>query len=487
MFRRFLSRVLIWILAIFMVLVGADIHVESETDTTTACSPVGSFGLNPNGYLTLTVNKWVLTDSSIGGLYIRRSLNAITSKILGNRDGSNLCVIDVNQYNMPKTANMQNVNSGGLVGMYSHSHAIVVPVSGGCLLNATVVFPGLEDHLSVSVEPSGRSTCSTRVSIHTLHWHTAGLYSAYACNCDGEGRGAGRMSNSGNITTPALTQKGTGVYLRGHGAKEASKHTLLTYDVAVVAYNNGATVVYPATKEKTDAILLFAVLLLIGSGAFFVKHSMSVRDRNVLYVVLLLQVLSNILYAILEETKIGRRDGLSDIILTNVVYLFDFACCIAVWYVMIGVIKHLQLAAEDTDKAAISVHKLSLFTNFYTVAMVYVYISRLAIPMVKESIPYNYIWMTDVLMEAMTLAVFAALAFWFRPSTDNPYFNIPQNDDIDMEELEVGHENNAIGEFDCYTPSSVACGYPTVDTISKGLDEGNVRRIRHVTPAHKIL
>ncbi|KNC79136.1 hypothetical protein SARC_08463 [Sphaeroforma arctica JP610] len=559
------------------LLVKADNHTEFNSLTVTACTPVVQFGLKSGGELELNVNEWMLNSTSVSGIYIRRTLNSLTSQIQDRSDGGRFCVLDQWHVKNMKNGNKKKTKyhpKGGMGGMFTIQNSVIAQITNGCLEAPVVLFPGLEEYIAVEVtgntsvtSASGTNTCASRVALRITDDRAAGLYTAYACNCEGSGGGAGLVIPDGNTTAAQVLKEEetkTSLQERGYQRNHHKYHPPLTYNISVVAFNlqmdyaEGSDdrvtkrnylsagliplpqvyagcslcfgtlavwlgylmysgrehvnfvhvllvllvitkavslvlhsvwytrIQYVGTASEPwnilfyvlhfmKAMLMFAVLLLIGSGAFFVKHTISEKDQRVLYIVLGLQVLSNVAYMVLEEANIGDRASVADSMLSSLVYMVDFGCFVGVWYVMVGVIKHLQMATEDRDKHAVSVHKLNLFKRFYSVVIFYVYLSRLGIPMFADAIPYDYQWIPDALLQALAFGVFTMVAIWFRPAPDNPYFSIPQEDDIDVEEMELGTLVISEGADDARDDFEVS---PLVVASDTRDNESSMRRVR---------
>ena|SRR3990167_7469626 len=118
--------------------------------------------------------------------------------------------------------------------------------------------------------------------------------------------------------------------------------------------------------------MFFFVIALIGTGWAFIKPYLTERDRNVLLIVIPLQVISNAALIYVEETSPGSQEWFT-LISFSLFYLFspfwpslytflnqtlyydifrlvDIICCVAILVPIMGSIKHLQEAAQVDGK-----------------------------------------------------------------------------------------------------------------------------------------
>lgn len=185
--------------------------------------------------------------------------------------------------------------------------------------------------------------------------------------------------------------------------------------------------------------LLFFTIVLIGSGWAFVKHILSSSEKKVFMVVLPLQVISNVAYIILEESEQGEAGRP---VWKELFVLIDLICCGAILLPVIWSIRHLQDSSATDGKAAVSLEKLKLFRHFYIMVVCYVYFTRIIVYLLKITVPFQYEWLDSMFKEVATLVFFVMTGYKFRPASNNPYFAVATDDD--MEEVLIG--NTAIME-----------------------------------------
>ena len=52
--------------------------------------------------------------------------------------------------------------------------------------------------------------------------------------------------------------------------------------------------------------------------------------------------------------------------------------------------------------------------------------------LLRSTMPYRYVWVSDAAGELATLAFYVATGFYFRPNAQNPYLSL-NDDDIDLQ------------------------------------------------------
>lgn len=187
-------------------------------------------------------------------------------------------------------------------------------------------------------------------------------------------------------------------------------------------------------------VMLFIVIVLIGTGWSFLKPYLQDKEKKVLMVVIPLQVFANIASIVSEET--GQASNRSWMTWRQVFILLDIICCIAVLVPIVWSIKHLREASQTDGKAARNIIKLTLFRQYYIVVVSYIYFTRIVVFALKTVTTYQYMWTSDVAEEAATLAFYIFTGYKFRPVAQNPYFV------LDDEEEEAAREALKDEDFD---------------------------------------
>ncbi|KAM3911737.1 protein GPR107 isoform 2-T2 [Leptodactylus fuscus] len=211
-------------------------------------------------------------------------------------------------------------------------------------------------------------------------------------------------------------------------------HTIDYHYIATQGYPiEGWAVVYYITHLLKGA-LLFITIALIGTGWAFVKHILSDKDKKIFMIVIPLQVLANVAYIIIESTEEGTTDsGLWK----EILFLVDLMCCGAILFPVIWSIRHLQEASATDGKAAINLAKLKLFRHYYVMIVCFIYFTRIIAFLIKLAVPFQWKWMYQLLDEVATFVFFVLTGYKFRPASDNPYLQLPQDEDTDDLEMEA--------------------------------------------------
>ncbi|KAM8926407.1 protein GPR108 isoform 3-T3 [Lycaon pictus] len=176
--------------------------------------------------------------------------------------------------------------------------------------------------------------------------------------------------------------------------------------------------------------LLFITIALIGSGWAFVKYVLSDKEKKIFGIVIPLQVLANVAYIVIES----REEGASDYRLwKEILFLVDLICCGTILFPVVWSIRHLQDASGTDGKVAVNLAKLKLFRHYYIMVICYVYFTRIIAILLQVAVPFQWQWLYQLLVEGSTLAFFVLTGYKFQPAGNNPYLQLPQEDEEDMQ------------------------------------------------------
>uniref|UniRef100_A0A452UYR3 G protein-coupled receptor 107 n=1 Tax=Ursus maritimus TaxID=29073 RepID=A0A452UYR3_URSMA len=202
----------------------------------------------------------------------------------------------------------------------------------------------------------------------------------------------------------------------------------------------GWAVVYYITHLLKGA-LLFITIALIGTGWAFIKHILSDKDKKIFMIVIPLQVLANVAYIIIESTEEGTTEyGLWK----DSLFLVDLLCCGAILFPVVWALeRHLFVKMKKVNVpvilffslAAINLAKLKLFRHYYVLIVCYIYFTRIIAFLLKLAVPFQWKWLYQLLDEMATLVFFVLTGCKFRPASDNPYLQLSQEDDLEMESV----------------------------------------------------
>ncbi|KAJ7530074.1 hypothetical protein O6H91_15G077900 [Diphasiastrum complanatum] len=172
-------------------------------------------------------------------------------------------------------------------------------------------------------------------------------------------------------------------------------------------------------------IMLFTVIVLIGTGWSFLKPFLQDKEKKVLMIVIPLQVLANIASVVIDETGPSTKDFFT---WKQLFLLVDIICCCAILFPIVWSIKHLREASHTDGKAARNLVKLTLFRQYYIVVVSYIYFTRIIVFALTTVTAYRYRWVTQFCSELATIAFYIFTGHKFRPVAHNPYF-VLENDE----------------------------------------------------------
>jgi len=189
-------------------------------------------------------------------------------------------------------------------------------------------------------------------------------------------------------------------------------------------------------------LLLFTVVVLIGTGWSFLKPFLNDREKQVLMIVIPLQVFANIAVVILDENGPALNGWLE---WRDLFHLLDIICCCAILFPIVWSIKHLREAAMTDGKKIRNMNKLILFRQFYVMVVAYIYFTRIIVFLLKSTAAYNLTWLSNFAEEGATIAFYCVTGWMFRPIVDNPYLHLNE-DELELEDIEAIVEEGVEGK-----------------------------------------
>lgn len=178
-------------------------------------------------------------------------------------------------------------------------------------------------------------------------------------------------------------------------------------------------------------VLLFTVIVLIGTGWSFLKPFLQEKEKKVLMIVIPLQVLANIASIVIGETGPFIKDWVT---WNQVFLLVDIICCCAIIFPIVWSIRSLRETSKTDGKAARNLSKLTLFRQFYIVVIGYLYFTRIVVFALRTIAAYKYQWVANAAEEIASLAFYTIIFYMFRPLHKNEYFAL---DDEEEEAAEM--------------------------------------------------
>ncbi|KAK4746065.1 hypothetical protein SAY87_012377 [Trapa incisa] len=173
-------------------------------------------------------------------------------------------------------------------------------------------------------------------------------------------------------------------------------------------------------------IMLFTLIVLIGTGWSFLKPYLQDKEKKVLMIVIPLQVVANIAQVVIDEMGPFDKEWVT---WRQVFLLVDVVCCCAVLFPIVWSIKNLREAARTDGKAAVNLMKLTLFRQYYIVVICYIYFTRVVVYALETITSYKYMWTSVVAAELATLAFYVFTGYKFRPEAHNPYFMVDDDEE----------------------------------------------------------
>lgn len=203
--------------------------------------------------------------------------------------------------------------------------------------------------------------------------------------------------------------------------------------IAINGASEGWSIAY-FVFTSLRGVMLFTVILLIGSGWSLMKPYINEHEKKIMFLVLALQVVDNVALVVLEETAPGSQGWLS---WWDLLHLVDFVCCAAVLVPIVWSIRHLNQAAGADGKMQLNVARLQRFRQFYILVVCYIYFTRIIVSLLAATMPFYLLWISPLFTELATLIFYVATGYKFRPAADNPYLQVSTSEDDEEPDVEL--------------------------------------------------
>lgn len=191
------------------------------------------------------------------------------------------------------------------------------------------------------------------------------------------------------------------------------------------------------------ALLLFTVIVLVGTGWSFLKPFLQDNEKRLLMIGIPLQVLVNIAY--IMETEQGPSAKNFGFWFTIFVFV-DIACCFVIMIPVTWSIRTLRDTSKMDGRAATNLKKLRLFRDFYIALVVYLYFTRYSAIFLTVYLNYKDQWWCPMVTETATLGFYTTMYYLFQPQERNQYFALA----FDEEEEEAALTVIQSSEFSDY-------------------------------------
>mmetsp|Transcript_43188 Transcript_43188/g.84652 ORF Transcript_43188/g.84652 Transcript_43188/m.84652 type:complete len:438 (+) Transcript_43188:3-1316(+) len=201
------------------------------------------------------------------------------------------------------------------------------------------------------------------------------------------------------------------------------------HSMKIKGHNDGWTYAF-YVFSFAKGIMMFTVIVLIGTGWSYLKPFLTDRDKQIMIGVLVAQLLVNIAMVIVDESAHGSSSWLT---WREVLLALDMLCCCAILLPIVWSIRHLRGAAGADGKdgqctgQSRNLDRLKAFRSFYLVVVSYVYFTRIVVFLLTQTLPVSLAWLSTVFSEAAALAFYAVTGYLFRPQSVNPYLALDKD------------------------------------------------------------
>jgi hypothetical protein len=176
--------------------------------------------------------------------------------------------------------------------------------------------------------------------------------------------------------------------------------------------------------QSIRVVLVFTIIVLIGAGWSFLKPFLQDREKKVLMIVIPLQVLANLAFAVIGEADL-------------LFLLVDIICGCAVIFPLNWFIRSLEETAKADGKISRNLAKLTLFKRFYIVLIVYLGVTRIILFALRIITAYKYQWVSNAVEEITSFAFFIVMFYMFRPVEKNECFALDEKEEEEEEAVEI--------------------------------------------------
>lgn len=180
-------------------------------------------------------------------------------------------------------------------------------------------------------------------------------------------------------------------------------------------------------------MLTFAVIVLIGTGWSHLKPFLGERDKEIMLLVMLVQLVVNVAIVVVDEMSPGDdgwetwRRGL---------FILDLFCCALVFLPIAWSVGQIQNASTAVEgKSRTHLIRLTTFQRFYLAVVGYIYFTRIVLSLLASLVSHDLEWIGPVFWEIAAAIFYITTGWLFRPIPRNPYQGISKTeDDADHEE-----------------------------------------------------
>ena len=191
------------------------------------------------------------------------------------------------------------------------------------------------------------------------------------------------------------------------------------------------------TIESFKSIGNFLVLILLGTGWSVLTPTLSPRSKKLATIIITIQIVSSILSFSLSSDAYGTSEYVA---VSTALRLLDVLCCVIVLTPIVWKIRDLESTTSSSSSSAAGVgsssyeddinsssddddddttqikrsRSLKKFRLFYIAIVSYIYLTRILLYIIKNSLTYNHEWFEELLYEVFTLAVYGVAGWMAR-------------------------------------------------------------------------
>jgi hypothetical protein len=181
------------------------------------------------------------------------------------------------------------------------------------------------------------------------------------------------------------------------------------------------------TTLTLKGMLLFFVILLVGTGWSFIKPFMTENEKKILLIVAPLVIIDSIAIVIEDTVSEGHAAWST---WRDIRRILDVIACCAVLLPVVWSIRNLREATSADGKAARSLVRLRQFRAFYALLVAYIYYTRIVVPLIRSALHWRVIWVAPFIEELGTFIFYFCTGWKFRPQEENIYASL-QTEDFD--------------------------------------------------------
>ncbi|KAD5961764.1 hypothetical protein R6Q59_014855 [Mikania micrantha] len=184
------------------------------------------------------------------------------------------------------------------------------------------------------------------------------------------------------------------------------------------------------TFQFFRAVLLFTVIILVGTGWSVLKPFLQEKEKKLLMIVIPLQVLANVASAVIDENGPFIKSWVT---WNQLFLLVDLICCCVIIFPILWSIRSLRETSKTDGKAARNLAKLTLFRRFYLLVIGYLYFTRIIVFALITISSYTFEWVSNGAEEVASVVFYMMMFYMFRPTDNNDYFLVDDDEEKEAE------------------------------------------------------